>query len=137
MSTKAPIFVLDSSAILAFMFNEDGAAKVEELLRNAEEREVQLILPVIQLGEILYIVERRDGENKRKEADELIKNLPLTFAEINLQIAESAAGFKARGGISYPDAFVIAIALDVEGKILTKDREFKKFEGEVGIEWIS
>jgi ribonuclease VapC len=60
--------VLDSYTLLALLNDEPGAARVEDLLRQAEAGEVELSLSVINLGELAYIVERRWGPEKLRAA---------------------------------------------------------------------
>lgn len=40
MEDTGDIYVLDTSAILTFRDNEDGADRVEEILRNASEKKL-------------------------------------------------------------------------------------------------
>ena len=66
-------FVLDTSALLAFMTEEKGAEAVENILSGKGNR---LFIPWAVLFEIYYVTRRARGE---KEADRrlvLIKELP-------------------------------------------------------------
>ncbi|MBP9665121.1 MAG: PIN domain-containing protein [Pyrinomonadaceae bacterium] len=47
-----------------------------------------------------------------------------------------AAGYKAGGGISYADCFAAALAKQTNATLITGDREFKKLESEITIEWL-
>lgn len=48
-------YVLDSSALLAYIENEDGATTVETLLQKAIDDEAELYVSVISYIEIFYI----------------------------------------------------------------------------------
>src|SRR3989344_3129552 len=113
MTKNPPEYIIDSSALLAICLNEPEAEKMEWQLIRAREGKSSLFLSVVQYGEILSII------------------------PVDRSTAEEAATAKARGGISYPDALVIATAKDRHAIILTKDREFQKFSKEVSIEWLS
>jgi predicted nucleic acid-binding protein len=49
---------------------------------------------------------------------------------------EIAADYKLEGGISYADCFLLVEAEKHGGLIVTKDKEFKKFEKRLNIHWI-
>jgi len=53
--------VLDSSALLTLFHNRPGAAKVEELIQLAVGRKRELLLCVVNWGEIFYAVWRDQG----------------------------------------------------------------------------
>jgi predicted nucleic acid-binding protein len=52
---------LDSHAILRFAQDEEGADRVEELLRASEESRLKAYVNEINLGEVYYITMRRLG----------------------------------------------------------------------------
>ena len=130
------VYVLDSCAIITLFKEEDGSGRVKELLEKSIEQKVDLYLPIIQFGEILYVIELYLGATIKAEVREQIKASRIKIANINEELTEEAAQYKARGGISYQDCFVIAIAKKLNGIILTKDKEFKKFEEIVEVEWL-
>ena len=129
-------YILDSSALLAFFRDESGANTVQTILHKADKRKLHIYLPVLQLGEILYVTHQYLDKKTSDSLREIIHSLPIQLLEINASHAEVAAQYKAQGGIAYPDCFVIALAREKRATILTKDREFKKFEKDVKIEWL-
>ena len=44
--------VLDSYALLSYLLHEEGAERVRDLLRKAEERDVEVYMNVVNLGEV-------------------------------------------------------------------------------------
>jgi len=118
-------YVLDSFAILAYLGNEEGADKVEELIDKAERGEVKLFMNYVNLGEVYYIVAREFGTAKANEAIAIVKRLPIEFVEVNESLALTAGRIKAMHSLSYADAFVVATAIDKKGVIVTGDREFE------------
>jgi len=135
MIRKISVYVLDSSALICLFKNEKEGKFIEKILRQAENKEVILHLPVMQYGEILYITEREFGLEKKNEVEDILENLPIQIVAVDKKLSKAAASFKSQGGIAYPDCFVIAIAIKLKATILTKDKEFKKFENKVDIRW--
>ena len=118
-------YVLDSFAVLAYLGNEEGADKVEELIDKAEKGEIKLFMNYVNLGEVYYIVTREFGTAKANEAVAIIKRLPIEFVEVNESLALTAGRIKAMHSLSYADDFVVATAIDKKGIIVTGDREFE------------
>lgn len=116
--------ILDSYAILTYLQGEEGAARVKEIFQAAQSGEIAVYLPLINLGEILYIVERKRGLEEAHRTLSALRQLPLTILPANEDNVLAAAHIKAQFPISYADAFVIAAAHRLDAKILTGDPEF-------------
>ncbi|MDH3944945.1 MAG: type II toxin-antitoxin system VapC family toxin, partial [Anaerolineae bacterium] len=61
MSDAQPVYILDSYAMLAYLGGEEGGEFVKEKLEEAQREESRLLMSLINLGEVLYISERRRG----------------------------------------------------------------------------
>jgi PIN domain nuclease of toxin-antitoxin system len=131
--------VLDAHAVLAFLGQEPGWTEVEEALRAGEPW-----MTLVNLGEVAYVLERTSGQGA---ADEVWANLraerrpggvPIRWLEVDDDLVRRAAAIKARGGISYPDAFAAGAASTLGCPVLTGDPEFRVVE-ELGISvrWLS
>ena len=85
------MYVLDTSAVLTFLEDEDGADRVEALLRQEE-----ILLPYVVLLETYYITLRTRTEDVADRRYALLKQLP---AEILRAVDEptllTAGRFKA------------------------------------------
>jgi ribonuclease VapC len=68
-----PAFSLDTFALLAYLLDEPAAARIEKLLKDARQGKCRLYLSIINLGEILYITERRGGVEKVQDALALLQ----------------------------------------------------------------
>jgi len=134
--TESSVFVLDSYALLAYLQDESAGSRIEKLLDNAQKEKCRLILSLINLGEILYIIERRGGIAKAQDALALIRQLPLEIPLVNEQTVFTAAHIKANHAISYADAFVVATAIQESATIVTADPEFRSVETIVQVEWL-
>lgn len=129
-------YVLDSFALLAYLQDEPVASRIEKLLDNADKEKCRLFLSIINLGELLYITERRGGVAKAQDALALIRQLPTEVVPADEQIVFAAAHIKANHTLSYADAFVVAIAMQENASILTGDPEFQSVESLVTVEWL-
>ncbi|MCL6614088.1 MAG: type II toxin-antitoxin system VapC family toxin [Firmicutes bacterium] len=129
-------FVFDSYAVLALMEDEPGAQRVAEII--ADEA-AELYLCVINLGEIYYVIARREGE---PAAEEVVRGVmeeeSLVLAEATWPRVKEAARIKAGGGLSYADAFVLALSLEIGAPLVTGDPEIRAAAGRLGVEvvWI-
>jgi predicted nucleic acid-binding protein len=77
--TDRPTFVLDTFALLAYLQDEPVAARIEKLLESAQKGKCRLMISIINLGEILYITERRGGVSKAQDALPSFSNYPSKF----------------------------------------------------------
>jgi len=131
-----PAFILDSFALLAYLQDEPAAPRVETLLENAKKEKCLLMISIINLGEILYITERRGGVSKAQNALALIQQLPIEVLPADEKAVFSAAHIKANYSISYADSFVVAAAVEKDAVILTNDPEFESVKLIVRVEWL-
>lgn len=133
---KKPRFVVDSFAILAYFQGEPAARKVKDILKLAERDEAAVVLSIINLGEVIYTVERKLGRDIAQETLHDVLTLPLQLAEVSLERVLSAAHIKAKFRVSYADAFAAALAQETAATIVTGDPEFKQVETLVDILWV-
>jgi len=134
--TEPSVVVLDSFALLAYLQDEPVASRVEKLLENAEKGKYQILFSLINLGEILYITERRGGIVKAQDALALIRQLPIVIFPAEEQTVFAAAHIKANYPLSYADSFVVAIAIEKDATIITGDPEFQAIEALAKIGWL-
>lgn len=132
-----PTFLLDSFALLAYLNDETGRTRVEELLTLAENRKCRIIVCLVNLGEVLYITERERGLAMAQNALALMENLPLDLLDASRDLVLDAAHIKAHYAISYADAFAAATALRENAVVVTGDPEFESIEQLVKVEWLS
>lgn len=129
-------YVLDSYALLSFFENEDGADKVETLLKDAQAGKCELYMSVVNLAEVYYSVERREGEKKAVEIYSLIRSFSFTFVDVNLALALQAAKIKSKYAIALGDCFCAATAKELGASVVTGDAEYELLDKEVKIAWL-
>lgn len=111
------MIVLDSWALLAYLKDEDSADRIE----SAWLGEGAAICS-INLGEVLYIRIRGDGEDSAAaDIDRMRQRLDVV--DPDWPLVSEAARIKAHGGLSYADAFCIATALRAQAPLWTGDPE--------------
>jgi ribonuclease VapC len=133
---KKPNFVLDSFALIAYLQAEPASLKVKETLKLARDRDAEVFLSLINLGEIVYTVERKLGEDTSREVLQDVLTLPIEIAEVTMERVLSAAHIKGKFPISYADAFAVALAQEMTATLITGDPEFKRVEPLVKIMWL-
>lgn len=109
--------VLDSWALLAYLKDEPAAERIEQewISRGAA-------ISSINLGETLYIRMRASGETAATAAIETIRRRSKVVNP-DWDLVFSAARIKARGGLSFADAFCVATAERLQAPLWTGDPE--------------
>ena len=132
----AALKILDSHAIMAFFQDETGADQVRNLLLHAEEGKIQLAMTVVNLGEVWYAIARADSRELADRLTEEVRGMAVEIVEADWALTRAAAMLKAKGGAAYADCFAAALAKLRKGEVITGDPEFKRFEGEVKVDWL-
>jgi predicted nucleic acid-binding protein len=125
--------LLDTSAILTFTDNEEGAGAVEELLKKAKKGETLVHISAMTAMELYYV---SSGERGEDEADRLllfVRALPVTELSLESALVMPAARFKARYKISVADAWIAATAAVHDLILVHKDPEFERISEEVSL----
>lgn len=86
----------------------------------------------INLGEALYMETRRVGASRSAKAIRAAQ-AQMTVVDPDWGLVSAAAGLKARGGLSYADAFCVATAQRLDVPVLTGDPEIVALSGEVDV----
>lgn len=130
MAESSPAFVLDSSAILALIEDEEGAGRVEQVIRSSA-----IILPAVALMEVFYILRQERGE---AEAYRHYAHVRELAHEIVWRLDEPtllrAGRFKADHRVSLADAWIAATAVQRGATLLHKDPELEALEADVRME---
>jgi predicted nucleic acid-binding protein len=136
VSVKQPVYVLDSFAVLAYLDSEIGGERVQTILEEASEGKAQVMLSIINLGEVLYITEREVGLVQAQAALAAVEQLPIEILPATKGAVLAAAHVKANYPVAYADAFAIVAARESSGTIITGDPEFQAIQELVAVEWL-
>ena len=128
--------VLDSYALMAFFEDESGADLVRELILKAEENKVNLLMSVVNLGEVWYSIARTNSPEVADQYIGEIRGMAIEIVDADWQLTRQAAAFKVNGNISYGDCFAAALAKVKKVELVTGDKEFQSLEGQIKIQWI-
>jgi predicted nucleic acid-binding protein len=133
---KAETYVLDSYALLKVFQKEEGYQKVVGLLRHALACGGRALMNAMNYGEIIYIIKRTFGDQKKIECLAAIERLGIEILSVPNELVFKAAELKAEFGISYADCFALASALENKAALVTGDPEFKKVQHVAKIMWV-
>ncbi|MBI2167279.1 MAG: type II toxin-antitoxin system VapC family toxin [Candidatus Omnitrophica bacterium] len=128
--------VLDSWALLAYFEKEAGCDQVTRLLKEAAEEEKDLLISVINWGEVLYVIEGRHGKEKRDAIDHLMNQMHLEVVDADKELTREAARIKADEKLHYADCFAAALANTRKATFVTGDKDFKRIESQLKILWL-
>jgi len=130
--------VLDSWALIAFLEDEPAANAVEEILHRAALDRHELLMSVINWGEVYYSTMRETSQTEAEARIQEIASLPIEIVGIgaHLEMTRRAAIYKATYPISYADAFAAALAKERKAEFITGDPDFKRLEKEIKIMWL-
>jgi predicted nucleic acid-binding protein len=119
------LYLLDTSALLTFIEDEDGSDRVEELLKGTG-----LLLPWSVLMETYYITLQEKGRAEADRRYALIRQLQADILwAMDEPILLTAARLKAEHHISFADAVVAAFAIRNNAVLIHKDPEFEALAG--------
>jgi len=128
--------VLDSFAVLAFLFKDDGHQIILDLFEKAIEADQPLLIAAPNWAEVRYIVERKVGGEKWKEARSKLLGLPIEIVAADRELSESAGEIKVQHKMSLADCFAAALAKQTKSELYTGDPEFRSIESEVKVIWL-
>lgn len=128
--------LFDSFALLRYLQKETGSERVREILTHGRNHSVELLLNVINFGEVLYTTQRRFGAEARMKAFVAVQQMGIGILPCPNALVYAAAELKAAYFISYADAFALASAIDKNACLVTGDPEFRQVQHLVAIEWV-
>lgn len=130
MTDRPPVFLLDSSAILTLLEDEDGAGRVQEVSRRGHT-----LVPALALMEVFYVLRQERGETDAyrsyAQSREMAGEVVWELDEPTLLLA---GRLKADHRVSFADAWMAAIAQRRGAVLLHKDPEFEAVRNQVTLE---
>ena len=136
MAAKTKSLVLDSWSVIAFLQNETAGEQVGDLIADVMEAGGGVSMCVVNAGEVWYIFAREGSEKEADAAMADMRQIGVRFVDADWELTKIAATFKARGRLSYADAFAAALAKQQKCELLTGDKEFKVVETEIKVRWL-
>jgi len=127
--------VLDASALMTFSANRPGAEKVEQLIQLAVDGKRELLMCVVNWGEVYYSVWRDQGPGVARHFLAQMAQLPIHLVPADAELARRAAEFKANFNLPYVDGFAAALAAQRKAALATSDRDFASVEKKLDLLW--
>ena len=131
--------VLDAHAPMVLFNDERGAEEIEKILIKAESGSPQLLMSVVNWGEIYYSILRGASQEIADSKSHEIAGMQIELVPVDaddLELVRQAAAFKATRKMSYADCFAAALAKIKNAELVTGDREFKQLARDVKIHWL-
>lgn len=130
-------YVLDASALVSYFEGSEGHSKVTDLLKEAHNSAADVVMSVVNWGEVLYSLGKGCGEEELEATRAAVSRLPIRMFDVDLAQAESAAKLKLRYKLPYADAMAAALALEIQAAVVTKDTDFQRVQSLFKIVWLS
>lgn len=124
--TDRASYVLDTSALLSLLRDEEGAQEVEDILKASEASRSRTYLPFMSLMELEYVALRERGRAATEQVLRLIQTWPVVRMESSPEWGSKAAWVKSRAPLSVADAWNAALALILDAELVHKDPEFDR-----------
>lgn len=114
--------ILDSCALLAYVYNEAGADVIESALKQADEGSAALYMNKLNLPEAYYDIMRSRGLQQAEVLYSMVLMSPIHIVDVISDPAFREAGrIKTQYRISLADSIVLGEASVLGAAILTCD----------------
>jgi ribonuclease VapC len=121
---------------MVFFADSPGAGAVQRVMDMAIEGDAQLLMSVVNWGEVYYATWRDRGQHTATRIVEEIARLPVEIEDANYEVTRMAAELKARFGLPYADCFAASLARRKDARVLTADADFKAVKGLIAVQFI-
>ncbi len=129
-------YVLDANAVLDFVEDGPGAARVEQLFRDARHS-TPLLMSVINWGEVYYHSWQQRGQEFARKTIGDLTQFPIELVAVDVSQSLQAGEIKARHKVPYVDCLAAALAISREAVLVTSDRDFEKLGRRIKVLWLA
>jgi predicted nucleic acid-binding protein len=129
-------YVLDASALFAFLERTPGAYRVNELLKEAMHGRAKVLMSAVNYGEVYGKLLREHGPEQALTAVHAVSPLPIEMLDATPQRACKAADVKAKHKLYYVDSFAAALAIEHKATLVTSDSDFRKLGHGFPVVWL-
>jgi uncharacterized protein len=120
------IYVLDTSALLAYIEDEDGANIIENIFMETLMEQHSLYISVVSCIEVYYISFREQGQVIAAERLQLLHDLPLIQSPLEPSSITTIGELKATHSLSFADCCIAGLAQAKGAILIHKDPEFEQ-----------
>jgi predicted nucleic acid-binding protein len=121
-------YVFDTSALLAYIEDEDGSQQVETLFMKALDGDANIYISVVTFVEIFYISMREQGIKIAEERIKMLSELPLIQEPLTHLFTKLIGEIKATKPMSFADCCIAGLAKFKNAILVHKDPEFEQLE---------
>lgn len=82
--------MLNSWAVIAYLEDEDAAAKVADIIADAHDEQIPLLMTVVNVGEVWYIVARQTSAGDADGSIKQLRDLGIEFVDADWSLAKHA-----------------------------------------------
>ena len=129
--------ILDASAVLALLFDEPGADKLEALLHQAADSDKPLLITAANWAEVLCHMQRKRGDEGVTSAKNFHLTMPVEIVDIDSALAETAAEILFQHGFGLARAFAVALSKSRKAELVTSDTGLQPLEKTIRISWLT
>jgi predicted nucleic acid-binding protein len=129
-------YVLDASALFAFLRNGPGYLKVSEIVKEAVRGHAKVFMSAVNFGEVYFLILREHGPERALTVVYTVSPLPIELLDATPQRARKAADIKFKHKLYYADSFAAALAIEHKATLVTSDSDFRKLGHTFPIVWL-
>lgn len=122
--------------MMAYFEDEPGADIVAGILSDIIRGKISGYMSIINWGEIYYNTFRVQGKESAELVLTQLERYSIELVDVDRALVYEAAKLKGKFKIAYADCFAAALATRLNARVLTGDKEFRKLEDKIHIEWI-
>ncbi len=129
-------YVLDASALLAFLRAKPGALQVNELVKEAVRRRATILMSAVNYGEVYGLILRENGQAQALRVMHAVSPLPIEILDATPPRALRAAEIKAKYKLYYANSFAAALAMEQKATLVTSDSDFRRLGHAFPVLWL-
>jgi len=129
-------YVFDASALFIYLQKKFSAHRVNELLKQALDRRVDVLMSTVNFGEVYGIILRDHANDRAMAIMTSLQSLPIRLIDATPPRALRAAEVKSIYKLYYVDSFAAAVALEHNATLVTSDGDFRKMGHSIPMLWL-
>jgi predicted nucleic acid-binding protein len=128
--------VLDASAVISFFEDRSGGEVVERLVAESVAGKAELLMTVVNWGEVYYSAWRARGKEAARQVVAEISQFPIQVVNADPELTKCAVELRAKYNLPYADCFAAALSKVCKAGLVTSDRDFAMVNSEIEIQFL-
>lgn len=126
LSQQERVFLLDTSALIAFAEDAAGAEVVEGVLREAAQGKARVLISFISFMEGYSWILRKEDEESARNFYLYMKTLPIERVDIDERIIVKAGEIRAGFSLGVAASWVVASAIERRATLIHCDPAYEQ-----------